>query len=162
MDDVVVVLNDVLSGQVVIDGLLNKLLIDLLLSFVLHDLLHVLHDIRELLKNTLEGLSIILESRHIGFSHKVLFDESLLKDALIINHLTCFQEPLGRLIAHNTVHDEVHILYSVSNLRDNIALDKSFRLQLFKILRVKVVISVLEESVDCDGILIKEFGQLGF
>jgi hypothetical protein len=127
LDNIVVVLDDVLSSQVVINGLLHKLLINLLLSLILHNLLHVFHNIWKLLKNTLKCLPVILKCRHICLSHEILLDECLLEDALIVDHLASFEESLGGLIADHTVHDKVDVLDSVANLGDNISFNKSLR-----------------------------------
>jgi hypothetical protein len=78
LDDIIVVADDILSCDLIVNGIFDKLLINLLISLVFHDLLHVLHDVREFFKDALESLPVILEGRHIGLSDEVLFDESLL------------------------------------------------------------------------------------
>lgn len=74
--------------------------------------------------------------------------------------MASLQESLSRLVIHHTVHDEVYVFYSVTDFGDNVTLDEPFGFEFLKVLRVEVVIPVLEEPVDSDGILIEKLGQL--
>ena len=60
LDDLLVVVNDDLSSNLVVDGILDELLINLLLSLVLHDLLHFFQGVWELIQDVLKGFSVVL------------------------------------------------------------------------------------------------------
>ena len=54
-------LDNIFPGVIIADCIFNKLLINLLLGFILHDLLHVLHDVWELIQDALESFSVVLQ-----------------------------------------------------------------------------------------------------
>jgi len=55
------VINNDLPSDLVVNGVFDELLIDLLLSFISHNLLHLLQRVRELIQDILKGLPIILQ-----------------------------------------------------------------------------------------------------
>lgn len=61
LDDLFIVVNDDLSGNLVVDGVLDELLIYLLLCLVLHNLLHFFQGVRELIQDVLKGFSVVLQ-----------------------------------------------------------------------------------------------------
>lgn len=87
-------------------------------------------------------------------------NRSLVDHEVMADHLSSFEVSVGRLIVNHSIHNEAHILWLTANFGDSLTFRIPFRLQLLKILGVKVVVSVLQESVNFDCILVQELGQL--
>ena len=139
--------NDDLPSYLIIDRVFDKLLINLLLSLVSHDLLHLFQCVWKLIKDILEGLPVIFKGWNISLSNSVLRDERFLKDVLVVDHLPSFKVSTSGLIENNSIHNKVNVFNSVTDLRNDISFDEPFLLELFQVFRVKVIISVLKESV---------------
>jgi hypothetical protein len=116
LNDVLIVVHDNLASHIVINRVFYELLIDLLLSFVLQDLLHLFQSVWKLVQDVLERLSVVFQSADVRLSNEVLGDESLLQDVLVVYHLAGLKVPVGSLVENYTVHDKVDILDSISNL----------------------------------------------
>lgn len=63
-------------------------------------------------------------------------------------------------IKHHAIHDEKDELNRTAGLGDLVARVELVDHQVLHVLGVKVVVSVLEELVDQDGVLIHEFGHV--
>ena len=61
LDDLLVMVNDDLSSNLVVDGILYELLIYLLLSLVLHNLLHLFQGVWELIQDVLKGFPVVFQ-----------------------------------------------------------------------------------------------------
>lgn len=79
----------------------------------------------------------------------------------MINHLTSLKVPFSCCVVNHSIHDEAHKLRLITSLSDGFSFAISLRFELLKILRVKVVISVLQESVDSDCIFVQKLRKLG-
>jgi hypothetical protein len=152
--------DDELSGLLVVNRVLNEPLIHLLISLILHHLLHIFLNIWELFKNLLEYIPFESKSLNISFGDVILKNVNLLNDVIVVDNLSGLKIPFGRLILDDTIHDEVDILWFLSYLANVITFGESFVLEELQILGVEVIISILKESVDENGVIVQELGEL--
>ena len=62
---------------------------------------------------------------------------------------------------NHTIHDETYEIRLVTSLGNSFSLTVSLSFELFKILGVKVIVSILQESMHSDCILVQELRKLG-
>mmetsp|Transcript_21875 Transcript_21875/g.33921 ORF Transcript_21875/g.33921 Transcript_21875/m.33921 type:complete len:225 (-) Transcript_21875:1262-1936(-) len=153
-----IVLDDDLPSFLIAKGL-HHVVIVLLRGFtVLQEVMDILVDVRELVNDLLERFCIVAESRHVSLRHVTFYHHCFVHDTVMVDHLACLEVPLGGLIVDDTIHYEVDVLRTIARLGDEVTLREPFRDELFEVLRVEVIVSVLKELVDHDRIGIDELG----
>lgn len=78
----------------------------------------------------------------------------------MVDNLSRLKIPLSRLILDDTIHDKVDILWFLSQFANVITLGESLVLKKLQILRVEVIVSILKESMDENGVVVQELCEL--
>ena len=87
---------------------------------------------------------------------------SLVDNKVVIDHLSSFEVSISCGVMDDSIHNEANILRLVTSFCNSFTFGVSFSFQFFKILRIKVIISILQEPMNSDRIFIQELSQLCF
>lgn len=88
-------------------------------------------------------------------------DGGFVNNEIMVHHLSSLEVSIRGQIMHHSIHYKTNILRLIASLRNGLTLAKSLSFEFFQVFGVKVVVTVLQKSVDFDGIFVQELCQLG-
>lgn len=73
---------------------------------------------------------------------------------ILIEHLAPFEISVGCLVVDDSIHDEEYVSWVAAFFGDEVTNDILFRLELFKIPGVEIVITALQKAMNVNRIFI--------
>jgi hypothetical protein len=126
---------------------------------ILYLLLDVFINVWEYVKNLLKDVYIKLQQHHFSLCNVVFFDVCFVYYAVMVDHVAGFKVPLFAVL-DDAVHDEHYKFCRVTYFDYDVTFSKLINFKFFKIVAVEVVVSILQELMDRDSILVHELGHV--